>query len=79
MKKYNYNIPLILGLLIVVALITFSIYPEYFTTSDPSGKERLDFIYTNGELNIFEPPIEPCEEYPWGTDIYGRDMKSLIF
>lgn len=79
MKRFNYNITLLLGLLIVAALAVYSIYPEYFTRSDPYGQERLDFIYINGELNIFEPPIEPCEEYPWGTDIYGRDMKSLIF
>ena len=79
MKKINYNISLILGLLIVAALVISSIYPEYFTNSDPYGKERLDFIYINGELNIFDPPLEPSEEYPWGTDFYGRDMKSLIF
>lgn len=79
MKKFKFNITLILGILMVSALIAFSIYPEYFTRSDPYGKERLDFIYIDGELNIFEPPLEPSEEYPWGTDIYGRDMKSLIF
>lgn len=73
------NIPLILGILIVAALIIVSIYPDYFTSSDPYGKERLDFIYINGEMNIFEPPVAPCAEYPWGTDAYGRDMKSLIF
>lgn len=79
MKRFNYNISLILGLLIVTTLVIVSIYPEYFTHSDPYGKERLDFIYINGELNIFDPPLEPSEEYPWGTDLYGRDMKSLIF
>lgn len=79
MKRFNYNISLILGLLIVAALVVSSIYPEYFTHSDPHGKERLDFIYIDGKLNIFEPPLKPSEEYPWGTDLYGRDMKSLIF
>jgi peptide/nickel transport system permease protein len=78
MKKFKLNIPLILGIIIVTGLIVLSIYPEYFTNSDPYGKERLDFVYINGDLNIFEPPIEPCKEYPWGTDLYGRDMKSLI-
>ncbi|HYE84648.1 MAG TPA: M28 family peptidase [Clostridia bacterium] len=73
------NIPLILGVIIVAALITASIYPEFFTPSDPYGQERLDFVFIGGELNIFEPPVKPCTEYPWGTDAYGRDMKSLIF
>lgn len=79
MKKFDFNISLILGIIIVAAMVVLSIYPEYFTNSDPYGKERLDFIYINGEMDIFEPPLGPCEEYPWGTDLYGRDMKSLIF
>jgi len=73
------NIPLILGVIVVFALIIVSIYPELFSPSDPYGKERLDFIYIDGELNVFEPPVAPCKEYPWGTDAYGRDMKSLVF
>ena len=56
MKRFNFNISLILGLIIAAALLVSSIYPEYFTYSDPYGKERLDFIYINGELNIFDPP-----------------------
>lgn len=73
------NLPLLLGLIIVAALLVISIYPEFFTPADPYGKERLDFVYIDGELEIFEPPIAPCPEYPWGTDAYGRDMKSVIF
>lgn len=84
MKRLDFNIkklniPLIFGIVIVAALIIVSIYPEFFTPSDPYGKERLDFVYIDGELNIFRPPVAPCAEYPWGTDAYGRDMKSLIF
>ncbi|MHB1392999.1 MAG: hypothetical protein ACYCYE_07980 [Clostridia bacterium] len=67
------NVPLIIGLIIIAALIVFSIYPEVFTPSDPYGKERQEFVFIDGKINLFSPPVEPCAEYPWGTDVYGRD------
>lgn len=73
------NIPLLLGFIIVAALFFSSFYPEFFTPSDPYGKERLDFVFIDEELQIFEPPVAPCTEYPWGTDAYGADMRSLVF
>ena len=62
MKRYKINISLILGITIVALLLAISVYPEYFTNSDPYGKERLDFIYIDGELNVFEPPLISNEE-----------------
>ncbi|HYF83459.1 MAG TPA: M28 family peptidase [Clostridia bacterium] len=82
MSRFNIkklNIPLIIGIAIIAALIMFSIYPEIFTPSDPYGKERQEFVFIDGKINLFSPPVEPCAEYPWGTDVYGRDMRSLIF
>lgn len=73
------NVPLILGFVIVTLLFAASIYPEFFTSSDPYGKERLDFVFVNGQIQIFEPPVKPCKEYPWGTDAFGADMRSMIF
>lgn len=77
MKKLNY--PLILGVIIVLFLISACAYPEAFSTADPYGEERAEIVYVEGKINYFSPPVEPCPEYPWGTDQYGRDMKSLIF
>lgn len=82
MTKFNIkklNIPLIIGIAVIAALIIFSLYPEVFTPSDPYGKERQEFVFIDGKINLFRPPVEPCAEYPWGTDVYGRDMRSLIF
>lgn len=73
------NIPLLLGVIIVFALFIISIYPEFFTPSDPYGVERQEFVFIGGKINLFRPPVAPCPEYPWGTDVYGRDMRSLIF
>ncbi len=77
MRKLNY--PLILGVLIVLILTAACINPEAFTTADPYGEERAKFVFIEGKINYFAPPVNPCPEYPWGTDQYGRDMKSLIF
>lgn len=33
-------------------------------------------MYEEGELSV--PPFEPGEEHPWGTDVLGRDMMSLV-
>ncbi len=73
------NIPLILGAVVVGILFFSSLYPEFFSPSDPYGKERLDFVFIDDELQIFQPPVAPCKEYPWGTDAFGADMRSLIF
>ncbi len=73
------NIPLLIGIILIAALIVFSIYPEVFTPSDPYGTERQEFVFIDGKINLFRPPVAPCEEYPWGTDVFGRDMRSLIF
>lgn len=73
------NIPLILGTVVVGILFFSCLYPEFFSPSDPYGKERLDFVFIDDELQIFQPPVAPCKEYPWGTDAFGADMRSLIF
>ena len=73
------NIPLILGLIIITAIFIISIYPEIFTPSDPYGEERQEFVFIDGKIQLFRPPVKPSAEYPWGTDWIGRDMRSLIF
>lgn len=77
MKKLNY--PLIIGAIMVFFLTVASIYPEIFTPSDPYGEERAKFVFIDGKITLFSPPVKPSPEYPWGTDVYGRDMRSLIF
>lgn len=77
MKKLNY--PLILGIIIILFIMVVCAYPEIFSPSDPYGVERAEFVFIEGKINLFRPPVEPCAEYPWGTDVNGRDMRSLIF
>ena len=74
LRKINY--PLIIGLCIALALGLVSLYPERFATSDPYGKETLQYEKDSGKFLV--PPVPPGEEYAWGTDEKGRDLRSLI-
>ena len=80
MKKFNLlrkiNFPLIIGLCIVLMLAAVSLYPERFATSDPYGKEILQYEKDSGKFLV--PPVPPGEDYVWGTDEKGRDLRSLI-
>lgn len=70
------NFPLIIGLCIVLILVAVSLYPERFATSDPYGKETLQYEKESGKFLV--PPVPPGEDYVWGTDEKGRDLRSLI-
>lgn len=72
------NIPLLIGTAILLFFFSMCFYPEYFSDSDPYGKERLQYAYENGKGTLIIPPIPPNDEYPFGTDHNGRDVKSLI-
>lgn len=70
------NFPLIIGLCIILLITAVSFYPERFATSDPYAKETLQYEKGTGKLLV--PPVPPGEEYIWGTDEKGRDLRSLI-
>ncbi|MDF2533770.1 MAG: hypothetical protein K0Q65_3351, partial [Clostridia bacterium] len=76
MKGYSLlkkvNIPLIIGLCIILVLAAIGFYPERFATSDPYGKEILQYEKGSGKFLI--PPVPPGEDYVWGTDEKGRDL-----
>lgn len=80
MRRYNIlkkiNFPLIIGLCIVLLLGAVSLYPERFATSDPYAKETLQYERDSGKFLV--PPVPPGEDYVWGTDEKGRDLRSLI-
>lgn len=80
MRKFNIlkkvNFPLIIGLCIVLLLVMVSLYPERFAASDPYAKETLQYEKDSGKFLV--PPVPPGEDYVWGTDEKGRDLRSLI-
>jgi peptide/nickel transport system permease protein len=62
------------GLLSLVILIVI-VFGASLSPHSPFTTRGLEF--EDGEFTV--PPFAPDEIYPWGTDLLGRDMMSLIF
>lgn len=68
------NLPLIIGLILVSLLLVVLIYGPALAPHSPYT--TIGMTYVDGQFSI--PPFPPDETYPWGTDVLGRDMMSLI-
>jgi ABC-type dipeptide/oligopeptide/nickel transport system permease component len=68
------NAPLIIGGFIVLLLAGMVFFGPQLSTHSPFTTQGL--VVENGQLSV--PPFEPGETYPWGTDMLGRDIQSLI-
>lgn len=73
MKKVN--IPLLLGLILLIGLILISLFPDLFITSDPYAVEVMS-VQKDGTA-IF-PPFAPGVKGILGTDEIGRDIFSQL-
>ncbi|MGD2163597.1 MAG: M20/M25/M40 family metallo-hydrolase, partial [Anaerolineales bacterium] len=65
---------LILGAIMVFGLIVISVWGPSLSPHNPYATQGLRI--EDGEFLI--PPFEPNDQYPWGTDVLGRDMMSLV-
>ncbi len=68
------NFPLIVGGLIVLALLVVIFFGPQLSPNNPYITQGLTKI--DGQL--MPPPFPPSDAYPWGTDLLGRDIMSLI-
>ncbi len=69
------NPPFVIGGLIVLALLAVVLWGPQLSPHSPFTTQGLEI--ENGQFSV--PPFAPDETYPWGTDILGRDLMSLIF
>jgi peptide/nickel transport system permease protein len=68
------NVPFVIGAMLVGVLIAIFLLGPEVTPHSPYTTRGL--IYEGGELIM--PPFEPSGLYPWGTDVLGRDVMSLV-
>ena len=68
------NLPFVLGAVLMLLLLMIFVFGPQLAPHSPYTTQGLE--YKDGEFSI--PPFEPGGEYPWGTDVLGRDMMSLI-
>lgn len=68
------NFPFVVGALLVGGLVAVLLFGPRLSPHSPYTTQGL--TYTDGELCV--PPFAPDETYPWGTDVLGRDILSLV-
>lgn len=68
------NLPFMIGAVVVTGLLVVFLFGPRLTPHSPYTTATL--AYEDGQLSV--PPFEPSETYPWGTDVLGRDVMSLV-
>ena len=68
------NIPFVVGAALVGVLLVVFLMGPWLAPHSPYSTKGL--TYDGGELAM--PPFEPGGEHPWGTDVLGRDILSLV-
>lgn len=68
------NLPLMVGGILILSLIVVIILGPQLSPHSPYTTRGLTI--KDGVFSV--PPFEPSEIYPWGTDMLGRDIMSLV-
>ncbi len=68
------NPALLLGTLLVLALGAVFLFGAQLAPHSPYTTQGLTIV--DGEMHV--PPFAPDAAHPWGTDVLGRDILSLI-
>ncbi len=68
------NVAFVAGAILVVGLIMVYFFGPQLSPHSPYSTQGL--TYAGGELSV--PPFPPDATHPWGTDVLGRDIMSLI-
>ncbi|MCA9870073.1 MAG: hypothetical protein KC487_06810, partial [Anaerolineae bacterium] len=75
-RKVLQNIPLMVGLAIVVALFFLVLFGPLWAPENPYLVGTTTLTMVDGELQA--PPFPPSETNPLGSDQWGRDILSLL-
>ncbi|MEZ4715923.1 MAG: ABC transporter permease subunit [Caldilineaceae bacterium] len=65
---------LVMGGLLLTLLLGVVVLGPYIAPHSPFTTQGMEFV--DGQFLI--PPFAPDAEYPWGTDVLGRDIMSLV-
>jgi peptide/nickel transport system permease protein len=68
------NLPFVLGGILVAGMLAIVFWGPRLTPHNPYATQGLTIV--DGQFLV--PPFEPGDQYPWGTDVLGRDVLSLI-
>ena len=74
LRSASQNIAFVGGGLLLTGLLIIFLFGPNIAPHSPYTTHGLEI--TDGEFIV--PPFAPSPEYPWGTDVLGRDILSLI-
>lgn len=78
-RDFLFNVPLILGGTVVLALIIIVLFGPLWANHDPNITALSVVPHFDAETGkMVRPPFVPSAEYPLGTDNWGNDMLSLL-
>lgn len=73
------NLPLVVGLAVVLVLVLITLFGPLWATYDPHITTQAFIPYYDPDLReVIRPPFPPSRAYPFGTDTWGNDLLSLI-
>jgi ABC-type dipeptide/oligopeptide/nickel transport system permease subunit len=79
LKDILFNLPLVLGSLIVLSLFVLVLYGPVWAPQNPYITGQHIIPHFDKELDEFiRPPLPPSPEYPLGTNRWGTDLLSLL-
>ena len=72
------NLPLILGIVILILILLIMLFPEMFASQSPYTIQHLRFLHDDGRLSVERAPFSPDDGFVLGSDHLGRDIYSYI-
>lgn len=72
--RFHVNLPLLIGGLLCVGVLVVVFFGADLAPHNPyltRGLEKVGGTYMG-------PPFAPSAKFPWGTDVLGRDLLSLV-
>ena len=68
------NIPFMFGIILLLGLIFLAFFGGTLTQANPFETHSIISI----EGTVFGPPFKPVPQFPWGSDLLGRDIQALV-
>ncbi len=72
------NLPLILGVTILMLILLVMLFPDMFASQSPYTIQHLRFLHDEGSLSVERAPFSPDDGFIFGSDHLGRDIYSYI-
>lgn len=74
----KWNVKLVTGLFLLAVFVLIGLFGSYIAPYPADYKVKVGYMETDNGKEFVAPPLEPSEQYLFGTDKWGKDILSLI-